>query len=48
MSYYNKEEYNDNSYSGEENDDYSDNDNVPSCKITSTLPITFKTSNNEE
>lgn len=47
MSYYNKEEYSDASYSGEE-DDYEETEDIPSCKITSTLPITLKNSNNED
>lgn len=48
MSYYNEEEYNEASYSGEEDDDYEEKEEIPSCKITSTLPITLKTSNNDE
>src|SRR5438093_46125 len=47
MSYYNEEEYKDNSYEGEE-DDYKEKEDIPSCKITSTYPITLKTSNNDE
>lgn len=47
MSYYNEEEYNDNSYSGED-DDYEEKEDVFGCKITATVPITLKNSNNDE